>query len=166
MKIGDKIAVINDDLEGRILQIMPKEIRFISSDGFEYVYKKNQLILIQSGLEDALKNDIIKPKDTPTKKIIKSKQTGIPEFDLHIEKIQAKHQHLSNGQKLEIQIAEVKRIVHQMKIKHQKRFILIHGLGQGVLKSEIIKILKSNGLIYSQASFLKYGNGALEVEMK
>lgn len=166
MKIGDKVAVINDDLEGKIIQIMPKEIRFVSRDGFEYVYKKNQLIVIQKSLEETLKNKHFIPKDLVSKKRKRNKQTGTPVFDLHIERIQAKHQHLSNGQKLTMQIDEAERIIHKMKIKHQKRFILIHGLGQGVLKLELIKLLKLKGLTYSQASFQKYGEGALEVVLK
>jgi len=166
MKIGDIVAVVNDNLEGTVTKIMANEIHFISRDEFEYIYQKKQLTIIQNTLEEAIKNTNIKPKNIRNKKIKKNKASNIPIFDLHIQKIQYRHQHLTSGQKLEIQIAEVSRIIHKMVIKRHKRFILIHGLGQGVLKSEIIKILNTKGLTYSEASYQNYGQGAIEIETK
>jgi dsDNA-specific endonuclease/ATPase MutS2 len=47
------------------------------------------------------------------------------------------------------------------------KIILIHGNGKGVLKNEILKLLKSNFSTYkiSDASMQKYGTGALEVQV-
>jgi dsDNA-specific endonuclease/ATPase MutS2 len=47
------------------------------------------------------------------------------------------------------------------------KIILIHGNGKGVLKNEILKLLKRNFSTYkvSDASMQKYGTGALEVQV-
>ncbi len=163
MKKGDKIAVIDDQLEGIVTAVSNDKIHFETNEGFQYVYPIDKVVVIENSLQDQLKNQKILPKDRhkTAKKITKTNIT--PVFDLHIEKIQVKHRHLPAALKLEIQIKEVERIIRQIKRSHHKQFILIHGEGKGILRKEIIKILKDKGLQYTDASYQKYGNGAIQV---
>ena len=51
--------------------------------------------------------------------------------------------------------------------KKIKEFVIIHGVGEGVLKSEIHAYLSGkSGVFYEQADFRKYGMGATKVYLK
>jgi len=72
---------------------------------------------------------------------------------------------LSNYEILEIQKEKVES---EMKLAIQtgvKKIIFIHGLGQGVLKQEVINLLKTKFKKYyfQDASFKEYGYGATMV---
>jgi dsDNA-specific endonuclease/ATPase MutS2 len=165
MKIGDKIAVIDDRLEGIVTAVSENNIHFETDEGFQYIYPMDKVVVIASELQEKLNKQkiISKDKDGKLQQKKKYKQNEIPVFDLHIEKIQARHKHLSVAMILEIQMKEVERIIHKMKRSHYKQFILIHGEGKGILRKEIVKVLKYKGLTYTDASYQKYGNGAILV---
>ncbi len=165
IQIGDKISVIDDDLEGIVTKVDDNTVHFETAEGFILQYDTHKVVvigeLLQKNLEKKQPIQKDKQKVTPRKKSVKT-----PVFDLHIEKIQPKHQHLSAGHKLQIQLDEAQRIIHQYKNKHYKELVLIHGHGKGVLRTEIIKLLKKNNLSYADADYMKYGAGALLVILK
>ena len=165
IQIGDKISVIDDDLEGVVTKVDGDTIQFETTEGFLFNYDARKVVVIGNLLQENLKKKQAiqkdKPKATPHKKSVKT-----PVFDLHIEKIQPKHQHLSAGHKLQIQLDEAQRIIHRHKNKHYKELVLIHGQGKGVLRSKIIELLKKNNLSYIDADYIKYGTGALLVILK
>ena len=163
IKVGDRIAAIDDNLEGFVEKIDNQVVYFTTDEGFAMQLPVDKVVIIDNSLEDILKKTSIQPKETSSKKTPRSKSTNKPVFDLHIEKIQPKHHHLSSVQKLEIQLNEIRRIIHRMKRKHYPEFVLIHGEGKGVLKHEIEKILRQNNLKYTDASYREFGNGAILV---
>ncbi len=165
MNIGDKVAHKDKDLEGIIVNIDGDLVTFQSQEGFEYSYNQNDLVLIDGLLDKTLVNQKINPKITSNKNI-KKLPVRIPEFDLHIEKIQPKYKHLSPDMILEIQLNEAQRILQKMKKSHHKEIVFIHGLGKQVLKKELIRILKQKGFQYYDASFQKYGSGAVRVILR
>jgi len=165
MQIGDKIMVIDDDLSGVISKIENSEVHFVTDEGFNYVYHLSKIVVVDSLIENLLLQGNPRKKRLSQKAILKkNKSKKMPVFDLHIEKIQVRHKHLSDGQKLQIQLDEVHRIIIKMQRQKQKEFILVHGVGKGVLKNEIIKILKTRKITFSDASYLHFGqNAALRV---
>ena len=163
MKPGDRVASIDDDLEGVVEKIDNQIVYFTTDEGFAMQLPVDKVVVIDSFLDEILKKTSIRPKETSSKKTPPNKSTNKPVFDLHIEKIQPKHHHLSPAQKLEIQLNEVRRIIHLLKRKHYPEFVLIHGEGKGVLKQEIEKILRQSGLKFIDASYRTYGNGAILV---
>ena len=163
MKPGDRVASIDDDLEGIVEKVDNQIVYFTTHEGFTMQLPIDKVVIIDGLLDEKLKNTFIKPKDTFVKNIHGQKSTYKPVFDLHIEKLLPRHHHLSAAKKLEIQLDEVKRIIHKMQRKHYQEFVLIHGEGKGVLKREIEKLLIQNGLKFTDASYLTYGNGAILV---
>ena len=163
MKPGDKVSVVDDILEGTVIEIIQNSVTFTDTDGFEHTYPIDRLVVIP---KSGINLDKIKPpkKDNSntSKKVSKKNQDTLV-VDLHIEKLQAKHKHLDNNQILSIQLQEVKRKLFSFNNKHYQKLILIHGEGKGVLKREIEKILKQQHYDYTQASFQKYGTGAILV---
>jgi dsDNA-specific endonuclease/ATPase MutS2 len=75
---------------------------------------------------------------------------------------------LSNNQILEIQKEKVES---EMKLAIQtgvKKIVFIHGVGQGVLKQEVINLLKTKFKKYyfQDASFKEYGYGATMIILR
>jgi len=163
MKPGDRIAVIDDELEGIVTEINGNQITFESPEGFTYTYSKEKVVVVAPDFQQKIERQKIQPKEPPKATQKKKATRDKPVFDLHLDVIQQRHHHLSDAQKLEIQLQEVRRILHKMQVKNQKEFVLIHGVGAGVLRREILKILREKDYQYSDASYVKYGNGALLV---
>ena len=163
MKIGDRVAVVDDNLEGIITSISDNQVSFEDEDGFEYDYPVSDLVVINNALNLDIFGQKI-PFDKKKKPLQKSSGTvKTPVYDLHIEKLQAKHRHLSAGQKLDIQLQEVRRILQRFKRQHYRELVLIHGQGKGILRQEIEKILRQQNFQFADASYQKYGSGAILV---
>ena len=86
------------------------------------------------------------------------------EIDLHIEKLEPKHAHLSSHEKLVIQLNKVSVSMDQALVNHCKKLTFIHGVGNGRLKEETRKILASySSVTIVDGDFGKYGFGATTV---
>jgi dsDNA-specific endonuclease/ATPase MutS2 len=74
-------------------------------------------------------------------------------------------QGLSNHEILEIQKEKVETEIKAAVQTGVKKIVFIHGVGQGVLKQEVINLLKSKFRKYyfQDASFKEYGYGATMV---
>ena len=71
---------------------------------------------------------------------------------------------LSNFEILSIQIQALKRKIKEANKKRVKRLIVIHGVGKGVLKSEVhLELQKYHNIEFLDASYLDYGQGATQV---
>ena len=72
----------------------------------------------------------------------------------------------SNYEKLQIQLSKAKDSIEKARRSGIKRLILIHGVGEGILKEEIHRMLeRMDRLNFFEANFLKYGDGATEIEL-
>jgi dsDNA-specific endonuclease/ATPase MutS2 len=75
---------------------------------------------------------------------------------------------LSNKEILDIQMDKVEREMRSAIQSGAKRVVFIHGVGQGVLKQEVSKLLKKRfpKYAYHDASFKEYGYGATMVILR
>ncbi len=86
------------------------------------------------------------------------------EIDLHIGELVEDYYLLDNTEMLKIQLDYFTKCLESAFTNKTKKLIFIHGVGNGVLKNEMIKILKTyDNLHYFDASMAKYGTGATEV---
>jgi hypothetical protein len=89
------------------------------------------------------------------------------ECDLHIEELIENYSGMSNSEMLDYQLFIFKKELEKAIDGKFKKIIFIHGIGNGRLKSEILKILKTYKKIeFQDASYQKYGFGATEVLIK
>lgn len=152
-----------------------KEKSFQPNDFFHQnalVYQISENILtteIDKMTEDDLRK-VIKTKEKlqPKLNLKKPVQPEIVEVDLHIHELIENTTGLTNKEMLDIQIEKVER---EMKVAIEsgaRRIVFIHGVGQGVLKQEIAKLLKSKfpKYIFQDASFKEYGYGATMVILR
>lgn len=86
------------------------------------------------------------------------------EVDLHIGELVEDYYLLENEQMLKIQLEYARKCLNEAIIHGINKIIFIHGVGQGILKSELIKEFdKYQNIHYFDASMAKYGVGATEV---
>lgn len=179
-RIGDKVRFLNEVGEGVILNINGRNAFVETSDGFEQEYPLSSLVLSTRN-EDyevdehqiSIKlqaNDLKKKSEALDKKFnhIKSKSTDMMEIDLHIENLIDSHKGMQNYQILEVQMANFRRSLNTAISRRLKKMVVIHGVGEGVLKQEIRKELKEfyPHFDFYDASYQEYGYGATEIELK
>lgn len=86
------------------------------------------------------------------------------EVDLHISSLREKYDNLSPREIITIQIGTFERMLESALANNYSRIVFIHGVGNGTLKQALIERLKDFGDIeFRNASFAKYGNGAIEL---
>lgn len=119
---------------------------------------------------DALKEALGAVKKEPRKRMNSTlidrhiKGDGFAEVDLHIEKLRGDYKKLHDEEKVRTQISYFSQCLDSAMAKDLKRIVFIHGVGGGILKEKIRKILDEyENLRYEDASLLKYGEGATEV---
>jgi dsDNA-specific endonuclease/ATPase MutS2 len=173
-KIGDKVVAVNEDFEGLVKSIDDENIIVESTDGFPISFSEKELIKMEDdfeikikyteGISEAKKEKEPKPNKAKTNLSVRKKSIPAMEVDLHIEKLVPSTRGLDNFDIVNIQMDTAKR---QLDFAIQKRFqriIFIHGVGEGVLKSELESLFRRyEYLNYYDADYQKYGRGATEV---
>ncbi len=144
---------------------------FFEEDALIYDVVKDDVpartVFVNAGqLKEAL---LKKPADErqerqPARKAEKQK-SDIIEVDLHITELLDDTNGLSNKDMLECQMKEFRRVMDEnLKNKGQK-IVFIHGKGEGVLRNELLRVLKHayKNCTWQDASFREYGFGATMV---
>ena len=88
------------------------------------------------------------------------------EIDLHIGELKENFSHLSKLEILRIQLDYFEKCLESALQNNIKRMVIIHGVGQGILKSEIRKAFKKYDIEFFDAAIAKYGVGATEARVK
>ena len=115
---------------------------------------------------DALKNKGFKVYDA--KDARKHLAPARSVIDLHIDKLMDRWMHLSNFEILSIQLKEFEKYYDLAKLHYQPSLIVIHGVGEGVLRDEIHNLLKTRKEVKSFVNQYhpNYGYGATEIFFK
>ncbi|PID94882.1 MAG: hypothetical protein CSA95_02080 [Bacteroidetes bacterium] len=92
-------------------------------------------------------------------------EQDVAEVDLHISALKTDYGRMKREEILRYQMGYFQRALENAIAKAYQKVIFIHGIGNGVLRDAIIDYLKRNypDFEYGNASFQKYGYGALEV---
>lgn len=173
---GDKVTVLDDAIDGIVLSVKGDKVTIETTDGFELTFESKELIKV--GGSDLNFNSVpnltqvIKEKEIPKpRSFVKEKkpkhETGVPEFDLHIEKLVKSFKGMNNYDILTLQTETAQRHV-EFAIKNRiPKIVFIHGVGEGVLKSELDFLLgRYDNIAFQDANYQKYGLGATEVYIK
>tara|TARA_B100000795_G_scaffold183596_1_gene139226 strand:- start:4425 stop:4970 length:546 start_codon:yes stop_codon:yes gene_type:complete len=174
MKKGDKVMVLDDNLEGIIVSVFNETVMVETLDGFEIAFEKHELVVIDnpisshefsvSNISEVLKNkEVLANKNTKRQKPRERLQPAM-EVDLHIGQLVASQKGLSNYDMLEIQIDTAKRQLNFAMQKGIQRVVFIHGIGAGVLRQELEYLFRGyDAITFEDANFQKYGRGATEI---
>ena len=172
LEIGNKVAVLDDVLKGIVTTINGDEISVKTDDGMIFNFNSSELVKIEKEQHELSKfsdinNPLLKEKTASQKSsksaFIKDKNEVILEVDLHINQLVKSVRGLDNYDMLNLQLDTAKRKVEYAISKRIPKIVFIHGVGEGVLKSELNRLLNKYPVKYYDASYKKYGLGATEV---
>ncbi|WP_397447893.1 DNA mismatch repair protein MutS [Polaribacter sp. R77954] len=172
LEIGNKVAVLDDVIKGVVVNINGNEISIKAEDGMIFNFLPSELVKIDKEQHELSKftdidNPILKEKiatHKPKKShFVKDKNEVILEVDLHINQLIKSTRGLDNYDMLNLQLDTAKRKVEFAIAKRISKIVFIHGVGEGVLKGELISLLNKYPVKYYDASYKKYGLGATEV---
>lgn len=171
-EIGNKVAVLDDVLKGEVTAIAKGLISIRTTDGMIFNFNENELVKIEADQYELSKfsdinNDFLKEKMSQSKPKIslfkKQNKEVVMEVDLHINKLTKSVKGLDNYDMLNLQIDTAKKKVEFAIQRRIPKIVFIHGVGEGVLKSELQSLLNNYPVKHYDASFKKYGIGATEV---
>lgn len=175
---GDKVCVLDEAINGTIISIKDKEVVIETEDGFLMTFFVSELLNMNnsSNLLDSIKSidtrDVVQKKEIQKpRSFIKERKSkheiSVPEFDLHIEKLVPNYRSMSNYDILTLQSETAKRHIEFAIRNRIPKIVFIHGVGEGVLKSELDFLLgRYDNIAFQDANYQKYGLGATEVFIK
>jgi hypothetical protein len=173
LKIGDSVSVLDEAINGVVSKISGETITIETEDGFDMEFLTFEVIktkaLSNQLFADMDVDSVINEKETTHKRKsvkVKPKDRVLPamEVDLHIHQITTSNKHMSNYDMLNLQLDTAR---HKLEFAIQKRIqkvVFIHGVGEGVLKSELDYLFgRYDNIKFYAADYQKYGLGATEV---
>ncbi len=192
IKVGDHVRFLNDVGEAKVLKIIDEHMALIEDEsGFDYAHPIKELLIVHSredekeaygkvepNLRDILDRNIdkraVKKAEEDFEVKYKNKEATrvqrkgeYMEIDLHIHELVDSERGLESRDKIDIQIRHFERMLKIAEEKKIRRVIFIHGVGQGVLRLEIRKLLNQYypNATFHDADFNEYGHGATEVRL-
>ena len=170
--IGKKVAVLDDILKGVFVSLNGQVVGIKDNDGMVYEYNQNELVVIEedqhqlskySDINNPLFNDKLQDQKVKVSSFKKENNEVILEVDLHINQLIKSTTGMDNFEMLSLQLETAKRKIEYAISKRISKIIFIHGVGEGVLKSELHYLFGRYPVRFYDASYKKYGLGATEV---
>lgn len=149
-----------------------KENDYFDENALVYYVIQNDIperamLVSASDMESAMKEKEIEEKPR-RKRIQKIEKKEIIEVDLHINQLLETTAGMDNSDILEYQLSKFREAINENLKSKNQRIVFIHGKGDGILKSAIIKELrdKYKNCYFQDASFQEYGYGATMITIK
>ena len=153
MKIGDFVVFKNDVDTGTIKEIVSeKKIKITNSQGFDEIILSSEIIVVDKKFNQVssygdiplfdIHNNSLEFSNEKIKKASKFK------IDLHIEHLVRDFSQYSNDEIIKIQVNFCEKQINKILKSNREEFIIVHGIGMGVLKKEIHNLLDELCLRY------------------
>ena len=168
---GDRVQLLDQLVEGVVLEAGPERLRLQTDDGFEIEVGIREVVPVPpAGLWPPDVPDVVptpSEEPRPRKKggsIRKKRQPPPMEVDLHVEKLLSDTRGMTTFDILNYQMDTARRQLELALRKRIQRVVFIHGVGEGVLKAELRTLFRRyEDLQVRDADYRKYGQGATEV---
>lgn len=142
--------------KGRLMQ-PTKYFKILKKEGWAFSIREDRQFKDVSAIE---KQEFIK-----IRKADEAKPRKEEEVDLHIEELVKKPHLLKPSEMMKIQLEHFQAALDKAILENYASLVVIHGVGEGKLKKEVHKLVKSVKAIkeVQQADLKKYGNGATKI---
>ncbi len=171
-KIGEQVSFLYETGEGKIVHIeSSSKIIVVDETGFQRPFLENELVKIhgsQNDVYNGLTGFIPNEEDQATSMASNGveKRKNFWEIDLHTHELISTERGLSSSDLLRIQLNEFRAFYRQAREKLIKKLVVIHGVGEGVLKDEVRSFLSNQeGVSFFDADYKDYGKGATEINI-
>ncbi len=170
--IGEKVSLLFEKGDGIIKEINSNKFLIEDETGFDRWFEQNELVKIHGQNYDSKTafNASIEEKADLTYRVVEQRSNQakgflVWEVDLHIDEILDSTRGVTNHEMLQKQLKELKATFKKAKTNAINRLIIIHGVGEGVLKNEVRGYLKTQeGIDVYDADFRDYGKGATAID--
>ena len=168
---GEKVRLLSESGDYKIVSRKSTGYYLVKDEhGFDYTVPSTEIVRIHS-TEIPISNHIshvIEEKEREEKvnksKSKSNKKIDTPEIDLHIEELLEYQNNMTNSEILQHQMMCFRGFYKQKRSEGYRKIIAIHGVGEGVLRMEIIHFLHSQDNVeYNDADYRKFGGGATEI---
>lgn len=184
-KPGDRISFIDEVGGGVVLEILGvAHVRVKTDEGFILDRRNREMVLVADqsfyGVTDH-QAGMVKANDVRDEKIARRKAGSAPRIgktakrpedksiamvDLHLHELVEDETRLQQGERLKYQLAYFERALEGAIRDGKRKLIVIHGVGEGVLREEVRRMLQFyEGVRFQDADMRQYGSGATEVEI-
>ena len=185
-QIGDKVRFLNAEGQGVVNKMIDdNSVELENEYGFEEVYDVTELVP-ERNKEDYQTDNLAFNKQVNSKinadlnaqqaEDLKRKFRHLDAYgqkdqdiiDLHIENLMDSHRGMSNFEILNVQMTHFRRFLNKSINKQHRKIVVIHGVGEGVLRQELRKELDNffPNLEYYDASYQEFGMGATEIRLR
>ena len=187
VRVGAEVSFLNETGGGRVLELLGKHrAKVHTRDGFVLEYALSELVLNRCDPSRSVSDhhaQLRASDDRMAERIERNKgkgasvnnggrapvpvgDLGVMEVDLHLHKLVDDEAALSNDAKLRFQLEFFERRLNTAIRERKKRVIVIHGVGEGILREEVRKTLQFyEGVRFDDADPRRYGYGATAIEI-
>lgn len=161
MKIGNKVSVLDEDVQGIVINIKGEKIEIEDDFGFRYWYLEKDLVL----KNEALYQEISVPKkEEVSKKYSKKHQQKELKLDLHFDQLVDFPERYDSWERIFIQKEKLMQTLDFCKENGIKKLLIIHGLGDGILQKIVYDILRGYaGIEFEENDFFRHSSASVEV---
>jgi DNA-nicking Smr family endonuclease len=181
-RTGDRVCLLDEPGNGVILRFHGEDRAVVrTSDGFELEYPLVKLVhsskhqayqvsdhqarLIAAN-DRALVKRTQKVAPRPGKTPKRPPDNSVAEVDLHLHELLENEGNLRPEERLSYQLAYFERALEAAIRDGKRKLIVIHGIGEGVLREEVRRVLQYyESVRFADADARRYGAGATEVEI-
>jgi len=176
-KVGERVGFLYEK-GGGIIRRFDNANRAVIEDesGFERPFLESEIVKIHGenyhldDYQEAVNDDetLSTANYFVSQEILtgRKRPSEVWEIDLHIEELLESHVGLSNTEILLKQMTEFRSFFKRAREKNISKLVVIHGVGEGVLKNEIRSFLSKKDYVeFYDASYLEYGKGATEIRL-
>lgn len=168
-RVNQRVVFLREPGGGKIVSIESKGFyRVEDEDGFSRKIHASDLAPVHGETYDIPDTDEIQ-REKEARELRRTsrpkEQAHFWEIDLHIEELVDSHAGWSNAEILLRQMTVFREFCRKARSKRVKKVVVIHGVGEGVLRNEVRSWLdQQEGLRYENADFRVYGQGATVIE--
>mgnify|MGYP006115899149 CR=1 FL=1 len=161
--IGECVSILNETGSYTIIKLDTSFAWVEDEHGFDQKIPIHLVVQTKPIITDTI---VIKDEDNASSLKSKKGFERIPSIDLHIESLLDADNHMTSFDKLNLQIRRFREFVNLNLEKRKNKVLVIHGIGEGRLKGEIMAIVyRSNGYEMNDANYSPQGVGASYIEI-
>ncbi|MFN4299860.1 MAG: Smr/MutS family protein [Thermaurantimonas sp.] len=168
LKPGDEVSFLDETGTATVVSITGHTAIVLTDEGFEIEYPISKLVARPKLLAKDILNAPVTQKDAAIR-TTGSKQppkSDVLEVDLHLHEIAEHYRGFTRHDMVTYQLNHARNQFFKARKAGIKKIIFIHGVGEGVLKQELRKMLSAfDGITVYDADYSKYGQGATAVEI-
>ncbi len=184
---GDRVSLLDEVGGGVVLRLVGRDRAVVrTTDGFELEYPIKSLVRRADDHTYVVSDHhakLVASNDRMYERIDRDKGKGasvanggkapkvvedpsVMEIDLHLEKLVENEREFSDGEKLRFQLDYFERMLNTAIRERKRRLVVIHGVGEGVLREEVRKALQFyEGCRFDDADPRRYGHGATAIDI-